>query len=850
MSIRYGRLALMLSALLAMPVTRADPAPFDLVGPILEGTVTRDKATLPITRVPNLAGGDQLLLKAKLPADQSVRYLMVAAFLRGPTNPPPDNWFFRCKTWTRSCIVNGLALTVPRDAEQLLVFFAPETGGDFKTLRSAVQGRPGAFVRAAQELNQAALDRSRLDLYIAGVRELGDANPATLKETAPVLARSLAIKVDEKCLDRIPALQAACLTQGHESLILNDGHETSMVVALTSGPASDLAMQAGSTAKLESGAYLPYIGSIFDIARLMDSFHTAHYQYIPALTSVRNEQMVLQLNTPPSFHDPKSVLVAALPAIGASQQPTLQLPDAKVLYCAHKKPLVLLVEGAPLLFSTHYARELSLSVTTSGGKQLMLPLSADAIHGGFVVDNSNLLSAEIDERTPASVSGFWGFDKFVGPSFHLVDPRSQHWIPDVTDQAALVVGRENVIHLQAASASCIENVRLRNADGHESAIEWKVVKPNAIELKLPLQHISPGPLTLIVDQYGSDEAQLITLNAFAEAAHLDSFTLHAGDVTGTLKGGRLDQVESLQLKGHEFTLGTLSFTNGSDELPMTTSDTEAAANWKEGESTKAKVRLKDGRTFTLDVSITKPRPRGKLIAKSMQLSSSGSDHAIQLSDADEVPLDAKLVFSVGTSSPASFVRDEQIQVAALDQSFSTILNVDNGGMTLESTSVAVAAIAPNKVFGASAFGPMQFRLISRGVAGDWQRLATLVRLPVLKDLQCPNSEASECLLSGINLFLIDSVANDAQFSALVRVPDGFTGFSLSVPRPTDGRLYIKLRDDPAVINVAAFTPPPTAEPENDAATLSGAATPDASPTLTTEPANVTQHNDSTQDTKQ
>src|SRR3954469_7537496 len=131
----------------------ADPAPFDLVGPMLVGTVTRGGVSLPITHVPAFAAGDKILLKAELPAEQSADYLMVTAFLRGPTNPPPDDWFISCKTWKRPCIKEGVTLSVPKGAQQLLVFFAPATGGDFKTLRSAVQGRPGAFVRAAQQLN-------------------------------------------------------------------------------------------------------------------------------------------------------------------------------------------------------------------------------------------------------------------------------------------------------------------------------------------------------------------------------------------------------------------------------------------------------------------------------------------------------------------------------------------------------------------------------------------------------------------------------------------------------------------------------------------------------------------------
>ena len=139
----------------------------------------------------------------------------------------------------------------------------------------------------------------RLERYLDALRALDRADPEKLKTTAPLLARSLAIKVDEKCLDRIPTLQAPCLMQGQDSLILNDGHSASMVATLTSGPASDLALQAGNTAL--QGGFSPFIGSILDVGRLMDSFHTAHYQYIPALTSQHDDRLVLMLNTPPSF---------------------------------------------------------------------------------------------------------------------------------------------------------------------------------------------------------------------------------------------------------------------------------------------------------------------------------------------------------------------------------------------------------------------------------------------------------------------------------------------------------------------------------------------------------------------
>ena len=337
---------LLLAATLAI-AAHADPAPFDLAGPSLEVAVTRGRQTLPVAEVPNLMAGDSVWIKSDLPATQSAHYLMVAAFLRGSTNPPPTSWFFPCKTWERGCAQAGLTVTVPADAQQMLVFFAPETGGDYKTLISAVRGRPGAFVRASQDLDQAALDRSRLENYLSAIHALDQADPTRLKESAPLLARSLAIKVDVKCLDKIPELQAPCLMQGQESLILNDGHSTSIVEALTAGPATDLAMEASYTPQLRYGYYSPYVASVLDIARIMGSFTTAQYQYIPALASQHGDQLALMLNTAPSFHDPKSVLVTALPAVEQPQLPPLHAVSPKDTYCARKTALVLPVEGAP-----------------------------------------------------------------------------------------------------------------------------------------------------------------------------------------------------------------------------------------------------------------------------------------------------------------------------------------------------------------------------------------------------------------------------------------------------------------------------------------------------------------------
>ena len=145
------------------------------------------------------------------------------------------------------------------------------------------------------------------------------------------------------------------------------------------------------------------------------------------------------------------------------------------------------------------------------------------------------------------------------------------------------------------------------------------------------------------------------------------------------------------------------------------------------------------------------------------------------------------------------------------------MSLANRGLTLADTKVAVATFDAAKSFGVSAFGKLKFRVVTKGVAGDWQPLATLVRLPVLQALQCPADREQPCKLTGANLFLVDSVSGDADFSDAVEVPDGFPGRALPVPRPDKSKLYLKLRDDPAVINSAALVAqelpaPPAAEP--------------------------------------
>ncbi|MGD0547384.1 MAG: hypothetical protein ABR991_06090 [Terracidiphilus sp.] len=69
---------------------RAVDAAFDLSGPKVDVRVKRGAVTLPISESPNLLPGDRLWIHPDLPESQSAHYVLIVAFLRGATNPPPS----------------------------------------------------------------------------------------------------------------------------------------------------------------------------------------------------------------------------------------------------------------------------------------------------------------------------------------------------------------------------------------------------------------------------------------------------------------------------------------------------------------------------------------------------------------------------------------------------------------------------------------------------------------------------------------------------------------------------------------------------------------------------------------
>ena len=768
---------------------------FDLAGPKVDVRVKRGQITLPIAEVPNLQPGDRIWVHADLPESQSARFVLVVSFLRGATNPPPPEWFTRVETWTREAREEGVFVTVPQEAQQALIFLAPETSGDFTTLRHTVRGRPGIFVRATQDLQAASWDRMRLNRFLEEVKVTSQTDPALLKERVETSARSLGIKVNQDCFLKPTEQQASCLSQHTQGLVMDDANTQSRVSQIASGSTADLMNQLSYAPAVGGGVYSPYVGAIVDTVRILSSLHTAHYQYIPALALPSSDTLNLRLSVPPSFRDPKSVVIVALPPIGPAQIPPLHPVDPAAEFCIQKPGLVFPAEGAPLALATEMAHDLNLHIEASTGP-IDLPLRTDPSQGGLALLN---YSRTLPPGTLTGVvRGKWGFDDWEGPRYHLHSVEPGNWTVIPGDETALIVGRIDTLHLHGDNTLCVDKVEEALPDGHSLPLTWKSPKAETLEIQVPMKETKPGQVTLKVLQYGLKHPDVLPLQSYTEAASLHQLSLSAGDNAASLMGTRLDEVAAVSMDGIRWSPKTLNRVDGADRL-MLAADS-STAGLMPGTPYSASVRLKDGRLFQVPVSVSPPRPQIVLLSKGTQDEASNAPSVVQFGSSDDFPVDRRLVFFVRSMTPANFPRDEKIEVAALDASFHTVLSLADGSLMLEDQKTALAVIQPLARFGSSAFGPIHIRAISAdGVTGDWVPLGTLVRIPGFQDLRCPRAQSHPCMLTGSNLFLADSFSTTQSFEDATDVPAEFTGTEIAVPHPVNGILYVKLRDDSSAV---------------------------------------------------
>ncbi|ADV82838.1 hypothetical protein [Terriglobus saanensis] len=841
---------LALLVLLAPNLQAADTARFDLSGPKIEVKVTRGDTVLPISQVPNLQPGDKIWLHPDLPPTQSAHLLLVAVFLRGTTNPPPDIWFTRLETWDKKTRAEGVTITVPEEAQQALLFVAPETGGDFSTLKSAVKGRPGIFIRASADLNEASFEQARIERYLDAMRTVPQDDQKAIAEHSQKLAATLNLKPNPDCFKLPVDQQVTCLRQSGSQTLLEDGHGQTVAAMLSNGTSSDFINAAAATPLGGAGVYSAYVGAIVDAVRLMSGLHTAQYQYIPAIQFPQNQTLNLRLNAPPSFLNPKSVIVIGLPAIQKAVPPPLRPHDAHQVACLLQPKMILPLEGAPLVFSTGFAHDLVLRLKEGGN----LPLKPDAFEGGLEVDRNasarkplhdagdakpaETSSAPKGLTTEGTVHGFWGFDAFEGPTIAIQQLPGKDW--KIVGNNQLTAGQDNQLVLSGTATACIDRIQITTEKGRPVDVDFKPAPAppnsdtppaNTLELHVALKNISPGGYSLHIRQFGSTTEDKLDLKGYTGAIHLEKLAMHPGDRTAVLTGAELGDVEMVEIEGVTFKPEKSA---SGPSLQLT-----AEKGVSPADQATAQAKLRDGRTMPVKITLQSARPGLTLLSKTSTPEAADKTMPITLGDEKAIHVTAPMTFVV--QSDKAFPRTQKIEVSTVDGSVKTMLSLADASLVLQDEKTAIATITPLKAFGPSAFGPLQMRPVADdGTTGEWMPLGILVRTPALTNITCT---ATDCTLTGSNLFLLSSVGTTADAASAKPVPTGYAAGSLTVPVTGDhSKLYLTLRDDPATpatVAVPGAEPPPVpvpaAAPAPDPATNIAPAAPATTPTPTPEP---------------
>ena len=234
----------------------------------------------------------------------------------------------------------------------------------------------------------------------------------------------------------------------------------------------------------------------------------------------------------------------------------------------------------------------------------------------------------------------------------------------------------------------------------------------------------------------SDKPDTLELDAYAEAASLDHLTLSAGDHGALLKGTRLDEVAKATLNGITWTPAGLTRVQDFDQLAL---NTEASTlELDPAGAYSANVLLRDG-------SAAEGSGFCEPAASAGHAAQQGRTGRLDWQRLRPSTWAARMMFRSARdwcsfssqSCPQNFPRNQNVEVAALDGSFRTVLSLADGSLMLEDSKTALGTVEPLARFGASAFGPVRARAVSaNGVAGDWMPLGTLVRIPAFKELRC------------------------------------------------------------------------------------------------------------------
>ena len=787
----------------------ADDARFDLHGPSIDVRVTRGGVTLPIMQVPNLLPNDQLQLKLDLSATQSNHLLLIVAFLRTSTNEPPDDWFTKIETWNLPPS-KMTTVVVPEGATHAVLFIAPETGGDFKTLRSAVKGNPGLFIRADISLNKASFEQQRIERYLKGMQAVALEDAKTIAARSARLATSLALKPNADCFKQPVEDQVDCLTQQSTPILLDDGHGPSFSSAISTGASSDFLVEAGTAP--DGGSYSPYVGTLVDLIHLIGTLHTAQYRYIPAITFPEDSTLILKLNAPPSFYNPKSVIVVGLPMIRPTELPRVRVLNNGRPSCLLDPAMTLSFRGAPLLFSSGLAHELMLEVEAHNSFY-EIPLRVDAVQGGLMIDDESkrqiLLSAahklgDSSTSAPGTIAGRirgrWGFDSFLGPQLTFQVSPGRNWKVTGIDQ--FIAGQAAQLNLLGDDTACVEKVTLTDNQGMSKPVTVTSddsASSESSRLEVSLKDAAPGPYSFMIKQFGSSSLVRIPVIAYSSQIHFEQVLMHPEDATALLVGQGVENVASVKIAGHTF----LPFGPGGDDHSLQLHSQGGSVITAKASAT---VVLKNGRTFSVPAVAQDAGATLQLLSVESVPDAQNRMDIVFNSDKDLVF--GTLHFVV--QSRGAFPHTQAIEIATVDGSNRTTVSLSSGSLVLQDEHTAVGTVDLMDVFDLSAFGPLRVRAVpDDGTFGEWIPIGTLVRTPKITAVDCKEAgREAGCKVTGSNLFLAAEFSTNHNFNPSASVPTGFNEETFVLPMKIAGgeaMLYMRLRDDLQAVAAIRFS---------------------------------------------
>ncbi len=785
----------------------ADDARFDLAGPKIDISVKRDGRTLPIAEVPNLLPADELDVQADLPDTQSNRLVVVVAFLRGTTNEPPDDWFFRIETW-KSASRQPRRILVPNGAQRALIFVAPATGGDFDTLRSVVKRNPGLFLQASDALFETSLEQQRIQLYLTSMRVVAQDEAKVIADRSSRLASALALMPNEDCFKKPVEDQVRCLGQASAPMLLDSGSEHTISAAISTGTSSDLINAASQT---DGGIYSAYVGTVIDLVHLVGQLHTAQYRYIPALTLPTGSVLNTQLNAPPSFGNPKSVIVIALPPIGPSRVPDLHLEDQRRVFCLRNSSMVLPLLGIPVLYSTSFAHDLSLDFSRHG-QQRVVPLLPDVLAGGLTLTDerrqapaSQIVRAQDSpDKTvtrQAVLRGYWGFDAFEGPTLTFQEIEGAGW--RLVGEDLLIAGRGASLQVRGSATACLRSVSIASPGQPAEALPFTPLNDGQmISMTLPPSENTPGSYSLQLLQHGSVAPVTLGLKLYADnGVHVTGAFLNPDHRSVRVTGISLDSVDRVQVGDATFVAAK---TPAARDREFLLQDQFPAAS-----PSSASILFKDGLRQEVALSAEDPSAVVDLLTFQTTSDLSPAELPVELRSNAAIPLHSVLHFVV--SSHGRFLLSDRIEVATLGGGAHAMLSFQTPGDTLilEDSQTAVGKLDVDRAFGESAFGPLRLRAVrASGEAGPWIPLGTLVRRPHLTEASC---SAGVCTLRGQELFLIDALSTKEDFQDPIVIPRTTATDELSFPVAATHvhTIFLRLRDDTsaiAVVRIQAHRP--------------------------------------------